>query len=372
MVDSEHEYFDVHRSRTFLKGVHVLRVSPLSLLPRIPGGKPFRFFLSCILFALKGLFIKKIDVILVYSPPIFMGISGYIISRIRKAPFVFNMQDIHPKVLFDSGVIKSRSLRWILSKMERISYEKASMFLVYSSGNKDYLLQRGVEREISIIPNWADIVPLSSTDAVKTFRNEELIGDRFLVSYAGTIQQAQGLEVVLETAVALKEHDNILFILAGEGSSKSDLQNVIGARDITNVLLRPVMTKDRYIRFLCASDICLIALSSDTPLQTVPGKLADVMACGRPIIAVVNQRGDAASIIRESGCGFCVDQGDTAAFSQSVLRLLRDDALRREMGENARLFAERHFSRSICTKRIEEVLCHAARRDQFNQTNCRR
>lgn len=367
MVNEGHEYYYAKSSRKYLKGVNVLRVSPLSFLSKIPCGKPLRFFLSCLLFTFRGLCAKWPDVILVYSPPIFNGIAGYIISKVKKAPFVFNMQDIHPKVLFDSGVIKNKFIKWILSRMEEFCYRKAHSFIVYSSGNRDYLLQRGVVRDVCIIPNWVDTTEMGSYERMNSFRNDKLIGDKFVVSYAGTMEKAQGLEIVVEAAMALKEYNDIMFILAGEGSSKTALQNLIQKRKLRNVLLTPVMPKDRYIQFLYASDVCLVTLSSDIPLQTVPGKLVDIMARGKPIIAAVNQQGDAAIIIKTAGCGFCVDPGDVVTFSQAVLRLRRDEGLRKKMGGKARLFAEQNFSRAICTKRYEEVLCHAARGERFHQ-----
>ena len=359
MVDKEHMYYFDKSSRKYLNDVNVHRVSPLFFLSKIPGGKALRFFLSCLLFTFRGLFSNRPDVILVYSPPLYMGISGYIISKVKKTRFVFNMQDIHPKVLFDSEIIKNHIIKKILSRMEEICYKKAYAFIVYSHGNKAYLLQRGVGREVLIIPNWVDSTAIGSFEKRPSFREEKLIGDNFVVSYAGTIQQAQGLEVVVEAAAVLKEYTDIMFLLAGEGSSKTALQSLINELNISNVLLRPVMPKDRYVQFLYESDVCLVTLSSDIPLQTVPGKLADIMACSRPVIAAVNRQGDAASIIKQAGCGFCVDPGDAEAFSQAVLRMYRDEGLRKEMGEKARLFAEQYFSRDVCTKQYEAVLLSA-------------
>lgn len=363
-VDKDHEYYG--HSRIVMNGLNILKVSPLSYLSNIPGGKPLRFILSCLLFGFRGLYSKRPDVILVFSPPIYMGISGYIISKLKKTRFVFNMQDIHPKVLFASGVVKNKLFMRILSWMEEVCYRKAYSFIVYSSGNKAYLLQKGVDRDVFIIPNWVDTTTMGSTDRIKSFRSEINIGDKFVVSYAGSMQQAQGLEVVVASAEICKEFRDIIFILAGEGSSKSAMQSLINERKVSNVLLRPVMPKDRYVQFLNSSDVCLVTLSSDTPLQTVPGKLADIMACGRPVIAAVNLQGDAASIIKQAGCGICVDPGDVEAFSQAVLRLHKDEGLRKEMGEKARLFAEQKLSRAVCTKQFEEVLFYAVRCDRFH------
>ena len=355
-VDKGHEYYSNRFSRTVLNGVYVLRISPLSFLSKIPGGKPLRFFLSCLLYTFRGLFTRRPDVILVYSPPLYMGISGYIISKFKKTRFVFNMQDVHPKVLFDSGVIKNRIIKSMLTMMEEICYRNAHSFIVYSSGNREYLVQRGVDREVFVIPNWIDTTKFTSSDSTNSFRNEIGINDKFVVSYAGSMGKPQGLEVIVEAAKALMKYNDILFLLAGEGPSKQILKNLISERKVSNVLLLPVMLNERYVQFLNAADVCLITLSPDIPQQTVPGKLADIMACGRPIIAAVNQQGDAAGLINEAGCGFCVDPSDAKAFSQAVLRLYRDENTRKEMGARARAFAEQYFSRTVCTKHYEEAL----------------
>lgn len=366
MVDEESEYYCAKPSSKYLKGVHVFRVSPLSLLAKFPGGKPLRFFISCLLYTIRGLCARRPDVVLVYSPPIYMGIAGYIISKAKQTRFVFNMQDIHPKVLFDSGIIKNKFIKSILSVMEEICYRKAYSFIVYSDGNRDHLLQRGVDREVFIIANWVDTTVVKSSDRMISFRKEERIGDKFVVSYAGTMLQAQGLALVVESAKALSGYNNIIFILAGEGSSKTNLQSLIKERRVNNVLLRSAMSRALYLQFLCASDVCVVALSPDTPLQTVPGKLADIMASGRPVIAAVNQQGDAARIIKQAECGFCVDPGDVDAFSRAVLSLHRDECLRKTMGEKGRIFAEQHFSRAVCTKQYEKVLFSAMRGNRLH------
>lgn len=364
-VDKGHDYYNIRSTRKFFKGVNVLRVSPLSFLSKIPGGKSLRFFLSCLLFTSRGLFTSSPDVILVYSPPLYMGISGYILSKIKKTNFVFNLQDIHPKVLFDSGVVKNQLIKRTLSRMEEICYRKAHSFIVYSSGNRDYLLQRGVDRKVFIIPNWVDTTTMAPSARINLFRNEKGIGDKFVICYVGSMGEPQGLEVVVETAKALMEYNDISFLLAGEGPSKPLLKNLITKEKVNNVLLLPMMLNERYVQFLNATDVCIVTLSPHVPLHTVPGKLADIMGCGKPVIAVVNQQGDAAAIIEQAGCGFCVEPGNVEAFSQAVLRLYRDEGLRKEMGGKARLFAEQHLSRTVCTKQYEEVLCSVNMTESF-------
>lgn len=355
-VDKNHEYFTSRSSRIVSNDEIVLRVSHLSFMSKIPGGKSLRFLLSCFLFAVRGIFAKRPDVILVYSPPLYMGISGYIISKVRKTRFVFNLQDIHPKVLFASGVIKNLLIKGILSKMEEMCYRKAHSLIVYSEGNKNHIIQKGINKQVYVIPNWVDTNAVVSYDKSHSFRNEGMIGNKFVVSYAGTMQRDQGLEVIIEVAGSLVGYSGIIFLLAGEGTSKPVLRNLINERKINNVLLYSIMPKERYRQFLYESDVCLVTLSLDVPLQTIPGKLADVMGHGKPLILVANPQGDAAKVVNEAKCGFCVNPGNVKAFSRAVLSLYRNEWLKKEMGVKARLFAEQYFSRAICTKQYEEVL----------------
>lgn len=365
-VDKNHEYFTSARgSRTASNGEIVLRVTPLSFMSKIPGGKPLRFLFSCFLFAIRGLFTRRPDVILVYSPPLYMGISAYIISKIKRTRFVFNLQDIHPKVLFDAGAIKNPLIKSILSKMEDVCYKAAHSLIVYSEGNREHIIQKKANGTVYIIPNWADVDAVVFFDKAHSFRKEEIVGDKFVVSYAGTIQQAQGLEIVVEAAEILKDYKDIIFLLAGEGASKSILENLINKKKVNNVLLRSVMPKEHYKQFLYESDVCLVTLSLDIPLQTVPGKLADIMGYGKSLILAASLRGDASKVVNKAGCGFCVQQGDAKAFAKAVLDLYEDNELRKEMGKKARLYAEQHFSRAVCTKQYEKVLLCAATDSNF-------
>ncbi len=355
-IDRAHPYFRDCPADGMLKGVRVRRVSPLTFLAKVPGGKAIRFLLSCVLFTVRGLLLKRHGVVLVCSPPLFMGIAGYLLSMRHRARLVLNVQDIHPKVLFDSDAIRNRWIKAMLSKMEMINYRNADAFIVYSNGNREYLLSCFVKGEIHVIPNWVDTSEFSVVGAANRFREEEGIGGRLLISYVGTMQSAQGLEIVIAAAELLRANRDIVFFLAGEGTSKPGLARLIEVKKLENVLLRPVMPADRYVRCLQASDVCLVTLGAEVPLETVPGKLAYTMACAKPVLAAVNLRGDTAKTIQAAGGGLSVSPGDSQGFADAVLALYRDPALRQEMGRKAGCYAEQHFARGECTRYYEQVL----------------
>ena len=342
-----------------INDVRIRRVSALSFMSKFPGGKALRYLFSCFLFIIKGLLTGKQDIILVYSPPLFLGYAGHILGWLKVIRFVFDLQDIHPKVLFDSGVIRNEFIKKMLTKMEGVSYKNAKSMIVYSRGNQEYVLDHGVKGEVHIIPNWIDDAMMSNPERTHSVIPAYADENQIVVTYAGTMQEAQGIEIVTTTAELLRDHNEIVFLLAGDGSSKKPMQEFIDAKGLKNIKLLPVIPREQYVKFLYESDICLLPLGKETPMQTVPGKLADLMVSGNPILAVVNLAGDAAGVLNKAGCGVCVAPGDTNAFAQAVIHLASDPELRQSLGEKGRLYAEEHFSRASCTQQYLKVLTAA-------------
>ena len=351
------KYNDKFFFKESLNGIDVFRLSTLSFLSKVPGGKALRYLLSCLLFAMRGVFTKKPDVILIYSPPLYMGLAGYIISKIKKTEFVFNLQDIHPKILIDMKFVRNPVIILILKKIEELIYRKAYAFIGYSKGNTNYLLNRGIAPEkVFMIPNWVDTDAIKPNDRLNDFRELNGLDDRFIVSYAGTMGRAQGLNVILDAVEILKRYEEIVFLLVGEGNAKPLLEKVVYSKELKNVILLPLQPKEEYVKILIASDICLLPLNRDLPLPEVPGKLANLMASGRPIIATINLGGDAAKIINEAGCGFCIEPGSKHKLVDAILALYNNKDLRDRMGKNGRVYAKERFSRGNCVSQYEKVL----------------
>lgn len=347
--------------RKKLNGVRVFRVLPLSFMSKIPAGKHLRFLLSPLLVAARGLLAPKPDAVLVYSPPLYMGMAGYLVARLNKASFVFDIQDIHPKVLIDMGYVRSPIIARLLLKMESFIYQNARSIIVYSKGNKDYLTRKGVPgRKVEIIPNWVDTGLVAPSERINGLRSKFGLKNKFIVTYAGTMGPAQQLETVVEAAEILKDVAGVVFLFVGDGVSRPLLQRQIDDKRLSNVIQLPAQPQDIYLDFLYTSDICLLPLSKDLPKETVPGKLAEIMACGRAVIACVNPDGEAAKVIEDAKCGYCVKPGDSAKLAQVVLNLCRDKEGRRRFESNGRKYAEQEFSAHVCIGRYEEVLFSSA------------
>lgn len=323
--------------RPLLKGLDHLSVAASYLLAGLRAGRP--------------------DAILVYSPPLTFGVAGAWIGRLRRSPMVFNAQDLFPQYAIDAGILSNPGLIRFFRAMERYVYHRAEMITVHSEGNRDFLLRRGVPAEkIEVISNWADTDRITPGPRQNGFRSAHELGDRFVVSYAGTMGWAQDLDTLIECAAALRTQPRILFVLVGDGPRRCDLQARASALGLANVRFLPLQPPERYVELLAASDVSLISLNGRLSTPVVPGKLFDIMAAGRPVVAGVPLDGDAGRIVLASECGSVVPPGAPAQLAEAILTLLERQDLRETFGKNGRSHAELFYSRASATKAYERLL----------------
>jgi len=312
---------------------------------------------------LGALFSGKQDVILVFSPPLPLGLSGYILSRIKGIPFVVNIQDLHPQAVIDLGLLKNPLIIRVFREIERFVYSKANHLTVHSDGNRRYVMSMGASAEKStVIHNWADIDEIKPSPRLNGFREDNGLGNKFVVSYAGIMSYSQGLDIIIQAANLLRDRDDILFVLVGDGVRKEQLVAQVREFGLENVKLLPFQPKERYPQVLSASDTCLITLMRQkvaTPV--VPGKLSSIMSSGRPVIASVPLDGDVPKIVEAAQCGLCVDAGKPELLAQAVLELFENPSLAEELGRNGRKYAEKHFSLATSTKKYEELFKEVCR-----------
>lgn len=150
---------------------------------------------------LVGIFAGKQDVILVPSPPLTNGLSADLISRFKRIPFVYNVQDIWPDVVIRAGVMKGKRLIKISKWMEQYVYRRAKVCTVISEGFRNNLISKGVQpRKIATIPNFFDTDFVHPLPRSNGFSKQYGLDGKFVVLFAGNVGHSQGLETVLEAA----------------------------------------------------------------------------------------------------------------------------------------------------------------------------
>lgn len=296
---------------------------------------------------IEGLRGFKPDAILVYSPPLPYILPAILLKWIRNAPIILNVQDLYPQTAIDLGYFKNPLLRKMSRMLESLAYKSASRIIVHSDGNKNYVVNRGTsEVKISAIPNWIDTEKIQPEGRNNSFSNKHELGDKFVVSFAGVLGLAQGLDVVLKAAEHLKTEPDILFLLVGDGAMKERIEQSVRHLALTNIKLLPMQPPDEYPNILSASDVCLVTLDGRLKTPVVPGKLQAIMAAGRPVLASVAVEGDVPKIINQAGCGVIAEGGNSTELANAILSMMNDKSTLQTMGENGRSYAEHHFAKS--------------------------
>ncbi len=300
---------------------------------------------------------RRPDVIFVYHPPLTVGIPAWVLSRVWRVPFVYQVQDMWPETLDATGMLKGkRMLAWIGSFAKWV-YRRSNAICVISPGFRENLISKGVSPEkIHTISNWVDTESYHPVVPDDAFARELGLAGKFNVIYAGNIGEAQGLETVLDAAERLRDVDNIQFVLVGDGVALARLIQSAKERHLTNVVF-PGRFKAGVMPSLYAiADVLLLHLKDDPLFRiTIPHKLFTYMACGRPVLAAI--LGDAADIVRHAAAGICCIPGNAQALADAVRQFygMTDDE-RATMGKRGLAVVRNEYSRKRLVGEIESLL----------------
>jgi colanic acid biosynthesis glycosyl transferase WcaI len=296
------------------------------------------------------------DLIHCQTPPLTVAFTASILSRILRKPIIIRIQDIHPDALVKIGLLKNKLLIKLMELMELFVYVCASHITVISDGYKKHVLARGINgKKISLIPNWADVNKIKPPNE-NDFRERMRLGGEFLVTYAGTISWPQDLETVVEAASILRNNRDIRFLIVGDGVKKEMLVRRSRELRLDNIIFMPLQPRDEYFKILYASDACIVPLRKQFTSPTLPSKMLEIMACGKPIIANVPFDSDVRKLVENAGCGIWVEPENPKDFSKAVLTLRSNRALVAKLGENGLLYLRSHLTLKACMDRYEELL----------------
>lgn len=318
----------------------------------------FSFVFSALwagLFKIKG----KYDIILVTSPPLFIGITGYMLSRIKRIPYVFEIRDLWPESAIDTGVVTNKAIIKLAYALEAFIYKKAKKINVLTPAFRKTLIEKkGVPPEkIIFIPNAADFSlsdHLLETFNAEEFRKQHGWDGKFVITYVGAHGVANHLEQVLETADLLRD-TNVLFVLIGQGMKKDDLKSLALKMQLNNVLFLDPVAKAEVFKYIFASDMGASVLKNVETFKTVySNKTFDYMACKKPILMAID--GVSRELVEEAGAGIFVEPENPHDFEKKIRLYLNDPERKRLEGETGYLYAKQNFDRKVLANKYLEYL----------------
>jgi putative colanic acid biosynthesis glycosyltransferase WcaI len=285
------------------------------------------------------------DVIVAPSPPLTIGVSAWLVSRLRGSRFIYNVQEIYPDIAVQLGAIRSPGIIRALRVLERFVYRHADSLTVISEGMASNLLSKGVRSsKVKLIPNYVDMIETSAHAGRNAFSECHGLRDKFVVTYAGNMGQPQGLQVVVECAEALRGEASILFLLVGDGSEKPQILRRIKSSGLSNVLVLPYQPYSRVPDIYDASHVCLVLQTAGTGGVVLPSKAVQIVGAGRPIIAVTDAGSDLARFVEATGSGLVASPGRPDELAAHVLSIMRDFVTWRARAQAARAMVSERYS----------------------------
>ena len=314
------------------------------------------FALSSLLNGLVHL--SKPDILIASGPPYFAQFSGALLARRYAIPLILEIRDLWPDYLVEMGVIRVGFLRRAMFASERWLLRRASRVVVVTESFYARVVDKGVlPRAISVIPNGVDpdrYYPDSQHSSLPGFMRRD--GER-VVGYLGTFGAGQGLKTLIEAARRLERMGRpVRLLLVGDGPDRAALEADLRDNPALSVSIHSPIHRDDTRAFYGSCDLIVVPHAALPVLaDTVPSKIFEVMACARPLVAVL--RGEGARIVEASGGGILATPGDPESIAVAIDQVLTMSAASREaMGASGRRYALTHYDRHALARAYLNLL----------------
>lgn len=294
---------------------------------------------------IRALCSHKPDLLFVASPPLGLGIVAFILSRLWRVPYVFDVEDLQPDSAADLGMLP-KSVLPVLYGLEKFAYKHAALISTLTEGMRRRIIAKGVpEAKVAIFP------PRTSDDYFKVaeedgneFRKEHGLAGKFVVTHSGNMGVKQGLHVLLDAAALLRKNTNITFLLVGDGAMRSELQDRARTLQLPNLRFLPLQSEEKFLQLLGATDLALITQQKTVSDIAFPSKTVTLLSSGLPVLASVNASSAIAQVVQASGAGRVLEPEDAALLAQSVEELSKDRVQCVQMKTLARTYALTQWS----------------------------
>jgi glycosyltransferase involved in cell wall biosynthesis len=335
-------------------GVTIIRAWTLPALHRSFVWRVFSFLSFMFSSFWIGISVHQVDLVWGTTPPIFQGVTAWLLAKLKHVPFLFEVRDLWPAFAIAVGVLKNRTLIHLSEWLERFLYKHADHLVVNSPGFVDHVKARGA-KAVTLIPNGADPQMFDPSLSGDAFRSSHRLDGQFVVLYAGAHGMSNDLSIVLDAADLLRDEAGLTFVLLGDGKEKPALVAQAQARRLENVHFLPPLPKSEIPQALAAADACLAILK---PIElyktTYPNKVFDYMAAGKPVLLAID--GVIRTLVERAQAGIFVTPGDPQALVRGVRQLMANPHAASQMGQSGRIYIEQNYSRAKIAEQFNSLL----------------
>ena len=358
--------FDGHRNRLWanesMAGIRVIRVWTYIAANEAFARRILDFVSYMVTATIAALFVRRVDIIVATSPQFFTAVAGWMVSVLKRRPWIFELRDIWPESIRAVGAMKEGIAVTLLEKLELFLYRRATSIVSVTEAFRNNLTGRGIDAgKIHVVTNGVDLTRFRRVPKDIELTARLNLTGKFVVGYIGTMGMAHALGTLLEAAAKLQEQgkSDVHFVLLGDGAEKAALVEQARSRGLENVMFLDTVPKDEIARYWSLLDASIIHLRSTALFQTViPSKMFECMAMGIPILLGV--KGEAAAILESCEAGLLFKPECDKSLVAGIRRLANDLSLRSTFSKNGSRAAQ-NFDRSVLAARLLRILRNTAR-----------
>ena len=307
-----------------------------------------------------GLFVRT-DLIVATSPQLFTALGGCALAKVKRKPWIFELRDLWPEGIKDTGAIKNTKILNFLTKMELCLYRKSTHVVTVSKGLKENLSSRGIlPSKIDIVTNGANLELFEAREKSETILNELRLQNKFIFGYIGTHGLAHGLEFIIN---CIKEIDDkrMHFLFIGTGAKKEAVVSLANQLGLKNVTFLDPVSKSEVVDYISVIDVALVPLTkTDIHASLIPSKIFESASMRKPILLGVE--GESKQIIETYNAGIAFEPENKEAFLAGVDKLAHDTVLYTELQKGCDALADA-FSRKALSSKMLKVLEKVVRQD---------
>ena len=294
-----------------------------------------------------------------YSPTIFLGPLVRRLARKHRCRAYLILRDLFPDWALDAGVLRDGLVYRYFKRVERGQYAAADVIGVQTPANAPLVeADAPAGARIEVLNNWmAEPLPAPTSFAL----SQGPLAGRTVFAYTGNMGAAQGMDALLDLAVALRDRRDIGFLFVGRGSELPRLREMAKEARLDNIQFLDEVDASEIPGILAQCHIGLIALDPRHKTHNIPGKLITYLHAGLPVLARINAGNDLEALIVDEALGFVVAGGDASPLVRHAVALAEDGALRQRMGGNGRRAAVRFFSPQAAARQVIAGLLSAPR-----------
>lgn len=307
---------------------------------------------SC-LFLLAGCFRRRPDLLYASSPHLLTPLAGWLLSKVKRCPFVLEVRDLWPDTLIQMKGLKNSAVIKALTRLESFLYRRADKIVVLTEYQRKFIASKGIDpHKISLIPNG--IVPGSwhpRESEKRSYRRRMGVDPyRFVALYAGAHGPANALEHVVRAAVHLPAECAI--VLIGDGPEKGRLRHLKKELGLHHVHLLDPVPKEEIYHYIDAADCGIISLADHEIFRGArPNKLFDYLYVGKPVITTVD--GEIRWILEENGVGLFSGAENPQGLAEAIKKLMNLSQQERDrIAKNGQRYIERFGNRRELARKL--------------------